>query len=210
MKRVVAILLLFLSFSAIGVSQKQKTLRDEVKEKGYAKHGWFGDLPLFEPHTTDQLIRRSAIIIVGRVTSEAPRLSTDETQVLTDYAIDIDEVLKDASGTLNTDSWITVSKFGGSLTLDGKPVVFETPQFPPIPHNVQTIFFVSQAEKPNPFWKYMFSLDNISVWRFKADKFECENKQKREAGYTASLCRKPQNEVLSLLKERIQALGESR
>jgi len=187
------------------VLAQSKTLRDEVREKGYAKHGFSEELPRSAPHTLDRLIKESSLIICGEVVNEVPRLTQDDSMVMTDYAIKITGILKDPLQLMNVGDRIVVSKFGGNILLEGKPVEWATPGFPAIPWHISSIFFVAHANTPNQYWENTFVLANIGVWRFDAGKLQCETRQKKEAGYTASLCGKPEEEVLKQLQQRITA-----
>ncbi|HWR17529.1 MAG TPA: hypothetical protein VN577_22060 [Terriglobales bacterium] len=205
MRRLALTLLVILLSIATPASSQSRNLREEVRQKGYAKHGRWLDLPLHEPHTLAQLIKGSTLIVRGEVVNETTRLSTDESEVMTDFTVSIAEVLKDPQHLVKVGDKVVISKYGGNMLLEGKPVVYETTDFPPIPWHKLCVFFVVRSPVPNDFWEYIFRLDGFGVWRFALGKMECETRRKKETEYTGSFCGKPEDEVVSELKAKIAA-----
>jgi hypothetical protein len=202
MKRSVAATIL-MALVALNVFAQQKTLREEVRERGYANHVSSGDLPHFGPHNLDKLIEGSDLIVRGEVLNSVARLTADETMVMTDYTIKINEVLKDPAHLAQVGGELVISKFGGKLLLEGKPVEWKTPNFPEFTPRTTAVFFVAHASTPNNYWDNAFYAGNMGVWRFKDGKMDCETEQKQKAGYTAGWCNKSESDVLSDVKTTI-------
>lgn len=185
-----------------------KSLRDEVREKGFAKHGYWEDLPRTEMPSLENLVKRSSLIILGQVVNESARLSEDESTVLTDYTISISEILKDSRKEFNVGDRVVVSKYGGSTILEGKPVEIDNTTFPPIAWRTSGLFFVVRADKPNAFWKYTFTRNDFGVWLFKNGKLSCETERKKTIEYTSKSCGRSEADVLAALRNCIAQIGD--
>jgi hypothetical protein len=211
MKRVAlslhAIIVVIILIASLPLLGQSKTLRDEVREKGSAKHSLWEDLPRSEPHTLAQLVKRSDLIVKGQVVSETARLSEDESTVLTDYTVEIAEVLKDTQREFKAGDSVTVSKYGGSILIDGKPAEVDTPTFPPIPVKVPGLFFVVRADKPNHFWQRTFSLGDFGVWLFKNGTLNCKTERKKAVPYTSNFCGKSDSDVLAAVMRYVADPG---
>ena len=196
----ITVLLFILAPMCLGqASVHSKTLRDEAQEKGFAKHSEWDDLPLHEPHTLEQLVKRSDLIVVGQVINKASRLSPDDSTVLTDCTIEVSEVLKDSRQNTGVPSEIVVTRRGGTTTVEGKPVEVKSVTFPNIPERAKAIFFIVRPEKPNGWWNAEFSLGDFGVWLFGNDAFLCTTNRKRTVAYTSEQCGKSFKNVVGTI-----------
>ncbi|HXE74594.1 MAG TPA: hypothetical protein VNN18_03015 [Candidatus Xenobia bacterium] len=114
----------------------------------------------------DDLIVRSDLIVRGRVVDEKTRLSPDEYHVWTDYTVEVLAVFKDAQQMIQTGSRIIVTRSGGNIILEGKPVREDTPWFPPLRWIAPHILFIVQdpAVARNANSGYSFTCGEIGVY----------------------------------------------
>lgn len=72
-------------------------------------------------------IARSAAVILGEVTRAESQLSEDETNIFSEFTVQIEDVLKNDNNSLSAGSSVVVERFGGRLRMpSGKVVVSRT------------------------------------------------------------------------------------
>ena len=176
------------------------TLRDEVRKNGFV---WRTSYPEDRTLATfDDLISRSDLILRGRVVDEKTRLSKDELSVFTDYTIEVVDLLKDPQHLTSVGSRLVVTKGGGNLLLDGKPVRVDTPNFPPIPWLTPHVFFVGRSDSADA--QYYFTGAGIGVVAIEKSKTVCSGPERRRHPATKQLCDKAEDEFLQFLKEKLR------
>jgi hypothetical protein len=104
-----------------------------------------------EPELADgaALILPCELVVVAQVVDEQARLSDDAAHVLTDYTLEISEVVIDPKRrlpSLRENRRLVVTKLGGELLLDGLPVRVSTPDFPALPWLVPHVFFLDATD----------------------------------------------------------------
>lgn len=147
---------------------------------------------------------------MGRVVSERTRLSADDKQVFTDYTIEILQVVKGDDHSFSVGDKIVVSKVGGNVLVEGRPVRVDTPKFPPIPWIQRHIFFLTRysgSATPAPY-VYVFSGGQLGVIPLEHGRAACETVEVSQHPATESLCGKTEDEILGILKEMIGAKSE--
>jgi hypothetical protein len=154
--------------------QKRPTLREEAAAKGKVNRsriidyrGCCADL--------DDLVRKSEMIVRGRVVDSKPRLSPDEMELWTDYTIEILDVYKDVDNKTAKGSMLLVSKEGGETQLDGHPVRIDTPMFPALSVKASYIFFLSKCVAGPCPSQYMF-MGNDGALSLDTDDAACKSK----------------------------------
>lgn len=88
------------------------------------------------------LIIRSDLVFVGQVMDQKARLSDNASTVLTDYTIEVLEILVDLDNKLAPGGRLTVTKQGGQMRVDGVAVHVESVDFPPLRWLVPYVFFL--------------------------------------------------------------------
>ncbi len=100
-----------------------------------------------------ELVSGSVLIIRGMVLSEATRLSSDQRDVITAYRIQLLDVLHNPEGVDLSSGTIVVSKSGGNMTVDGRPVRVDTPDFPGLRTWATYVLFIGRTkDRPNLLW----------------------------------------------------------
>jgi len=105
------------------------------------------------------LIIPCELVVVGQIVEEQPRLTVDGAIVLTDFTIEVSEVLIDPEGRVAPGERLVVSNPGGQMRVEGAPVRVETPDFEPLEWLVPYIFFLD----PTPE-SYRFRGGAQGVW----------------------------------------------
>lgn len=176
------------------------TLRDEVRKNGFA---WQISYPEDRALATfDLLISRSDLILRGRVVDEKTRLSKDELSVLTDYTVEVADLLKDPRHLTSVGGRLVVTKSGGNLLLEGKPVRIDTPNFPPIPWLTPHVFFIQRSDSADA--QYYFTGVGIGVLAIENRKISCQGRERQRHPATRGLCGKAESEFLQFLKEKMR------
>lgn len=205
-QRIVAFLvILALAVAVSGLAQvKAPTLRDKVRKKAFV---WQSSLPEWRTLVTfEDLITRSDVIVRGRVVDEKTRLSRNEHMVWTDYTIEVLEVYK-AQRPLTVGARLVVTKTGGNLLLEGKPVRIDTPWFSPIPWIAPHVFFIAGSMLTDA--QYSFTGNEVGVFRIKKGNIAAHGFGKKNHPIIDEFHKKSEDEFLRLLKEKVAALAES-
>ncbi|HSC77727.1 MAG TPA: hypothetical protein VLB32_04110 [Candidatus Acidoferrales bacterium] len=193
------VLVLAVLFSCLaGAQQQRRTLRDWAKQKGYVWTTYGSDV-WFGPKNLDELVERTNVIILGRVMEERTRLSTDEQMVITDYIVEVLDVVKSEDSSILPGGSLTVSKIGGNLLLEGRPVRMDTPGSPPIPWIQPHLFLLSKLAPDNGLY---VGSSTLSVFAVKDEKLVCSPSQADDRA-RKELCGKSINEALQVLKQRV-------
>ncbi len=204
-------LLWSLSLSVAATAQgKSPTLRDEVREKGLVWRISYPDWLFLA--SLEQMVSQSHIIFRGRVINEKTRLSADEDHVLTDYTIEVSEVYKDSLQAVRPGKTLVITKAGGNLVLDGKPVRIDTPTFPPLKWVTPHIFFIARPDWPGADFQYYFVGDSLGALALENDRIVCKGQdEKLRHPITKAFCNKfgGKDEFLQVLNDRIVALKKS-
>ena len=91
-----------------------------------------------------ELIQGADFILVGEVLNQRPRLSSDASQVLTEYTIEVTRVLVGDSSRVAPGQRLVARVPGGHLQVDGVAVELEALDFPTIPWLVPHVFFLER------------------------------------------------------------------
>ena len=95
------------------------------------------------------LVKRSEIIVRGRVTDSNGRLSRDEREVWTDYTISVQEIYKQGGrSNFARGANIQATNRGGHMLVDGHPVEYDVGPSP-ISQGIPEIFFMSTCNAPD-------------------------------------------------------------
>ena len=199
----IALVLLFTIPCPLPGQVKAPSLRDEVRQHGGAWRITYHDDLLLA--TFDQLINQSDFIIRGRVVDEHTRLSPDEKSVLTDYTIEVLEIFKDPGNVLKIGDKLVVSKWGGNVVAEGKPVRVDTPKFPPIPWVQPHVFFIARWRGAAPAGEYLFVGSEIGVVPIEHGQIVCNTRERSGHPISKPFCGKTEVEFLQVLKEKITA-----
>jgi hypothetical protein len=154
------------SFFGAGAQQKMPpTLRERAAKEGHVRTGAIVDYVGGCCADLADLVKRSEIIVHGKVTDSNGRLSHDEREVWTDYTISIQEIYKQGGkSSLAPDAKIQVTRLGGYMLVDGHPVEYDVD--PPIPQGMPDLFFIATCNGPECSMAYTFepgSLGTISL-----------------------------------------------
>lgn len=180
------------------------TLRDEVRQKGFVRTSTHPEARSLA--TFDQLVGRSDLIICGRVVDERTRLSPDEYFVLTDYTIEVLEIFKDATHEAKVGDRLVVTKMGGNLVLEGKPVRMDTPEFPPIPWIAPHLFFVARWGGADAPAQYGFTGVAAGVFAIHRGTIACHDRHKLlRPSSIAPVCGSTEAAFASVLKQKVDA-----
>jgi len=185
---------------------KSRTLRNDVREFGFAWQISYAHHPRFLA-TFEDLITRSDLIIRGRVVDEHTRLGPRDWTVLTDYTIEVLKVCKDAEGTLKVGQRLTVTKEGGNMLVEGKPVRVDTALFPPVPWITPHIFFIGHRKETAPHWQYYFAGVELGAWEIQEGKILSHAYGTSSHPLVSRFQGMDEKEFLSLLQEKIAALA---
>lgn len=145
-----------MSFSGVAAQQKMPpTLRERAAKEGHVHTGAIVDYNCCEDLA--DLVQHSALIVRGEVADFKSRLSGDEREVWTDYTIDMLEIYKQVGKAgFVPGAKIQVTKLGGHLMVDGHPVQYDTPGFPPIPQGIPQVFFIATCTDLHCAGAYVF------------------------------------------------------
>lgn len=91
-----------------------------------------------------ELINGADLIVVGEVLDDRARLTEDGAGVFTDYTVELQRVIADASGRVAPGQRLTLTRPGGQLHVEGVAVNFETLDFPPLPWLVAHLLFLRE------------------------------------------------------------------
>jgi hypothetical protein len=198
MMRVFILCALFGLFSVNETCAQVPTLRDEVRKHGYAWRTGISDELFLEDLV--QVVDRSDVIIRGRVVNEGTRLSRDEMNVLTDYTIEILEIYKDSASNARVGARLIVTRIGGNLLLEGKPVRQESAGIAPIPWIAPHVFFIVRAPSPEADGEYFFASTVAAAYRLEQQKVVCDGQSQRRHSVSGALCGKSENDLLGAIK----------
>lgn len=98
------------------------------------------------------LIIESDLIVVGQVVNEQARLSPDTSTVLTDYTIEVGEVLVDPGHRSAPGQRLRATRTGGQMRLGGVAVHIESVDFPPLAWLTPHVFFLKADAEGYRFW----------------------------------------------------------
>lgn len=189
--------------------QKRPTLREKAREQGQLRMVGYGEPPRGLA-TLGAMVENSDFIIRGQVVDEKTRLSQNEYVVVTDYAIEVLEVLKDPTGMIKPGEQFIVSKWGGNVIVEGHPISEETPLFPPIPWLVEHLFFISRAKNPEWLGPYHFTGYGLGVIRIDGEVAICPPCEKIRHPFAKEIEGKRTQELLSTVKEKAKSLTSGR
>ncbi len=206
MKRSILIVLIVLSLGLLGASQTQieRSLRNEVRKQGFAWRISYSDY--FFLATLEDLIRQSDLIVRGRVVDEKARFSRDERTVWTDYTIEVLEIFKDPQQLATAGDRVVVTKRGGNVLVEEKPVRVDTPSFPPVPWVAPHVFLITRWKGVDADGQYGFTGGPLGVWGSMNGKVVCDTRRKSGHRITKPFCDKSEPEFLRTLKEKIAAV----
>lgn len=183
------------------------TIRDEVREQGYS---WriAGPADDFFLATFDQLVERSDLIIRGRVIGERTRLDPGEMTVVTDYTIEVLQVFKDDGGTFQPSDRVVVTKDGGNMLVEGKPVRVDSPYFPPLRWLVPHLFFIVKGAYRGG--EYAFKGSAVGALqlgdRIGAEEGQgqvvCDGRQRKRHPITKPFCGEDTENLIRLVREK--------
>ncbi len=91
-----------------------------------------------------ELIQGAEFIVVGEVVDQHPRLTSDASQVLTEYTVEVSRVLVGDSSRIAPGQRLIARVPGGHLQVNGVAVEFEALDFPTIPWLVPHLFFLER------------------------------------------------------------------
>ncbi|HXE74597.1 MAG TPA: hypothetical protein VNN18_03030 [Candidatus Xenobia bacterium] len=197
MKRMSCVLVLALLVSGLARAQQPRSLREWARQKGYVwttyhAETWFG------PTNLNELVARTDVIILGRVRGERTRLSADEQRVITDYSVEVLDVVKGDYSEVSPGARITVSKVGGNLLIEGNPIRMDTPGSPPIPWIQPHLLFLSRSMTDHGLY---VGPSGLSVFAVSDESLVCLPSQADDPA-RKELCGKPINEALQFLEQR--------
>lgn len=180
---------------------KSPTLRDKVRQEGHVRSVGVADD--FIP-SLDKLVSGSDLILRGRVVDESTRLSSDEYAVYTDYTIEILDVYKDDQSLVRVGDRIVVTRYGGNIVVEGKPISLETINVPPIRWVVPHVFFIRKPKGFGADAQYYFAGDNLGPFVLERGKIVCEAKKELRHSVAAPFCDKSELQFLQTLREKIE------
>jgi hypothetical protein len=129
---------LLLGLMTIGVAAQEKTIPEKVRAGLPAG----ADLTIdYANLYLDQLADQSDLIVRGLITGTNSHLTKDERWIQTDYNVLVLERLH-ARGTIKHGQTIVVSRFGGTVEVEGKKVTMSS-GFPPFQIGDEYVFFLN-------------------------------------------------------------------
>ncbi|HET9361946.1 MAG TPA: hypothetical protein VFO58_19470 [Vicinamibacterales bacterium] len=128
----------------------QDTLRERVREVGDLN---LVMMPAYEPVTVRDLARESDAIVVAKIETARVVLSPDEQTLFTDLQITVQRVIRrrNGPGMAAADS-LVVRRNGGVTQLEGRNVVLEENDFPPLEISGEYLFFLRNSQG-QPFFR---------------------------------------------------------
>jgi hypothetical protein len=164
------VLLMFLPWSScLSQSASQKTLRDQVHEKGSA-HGWvFSNKIVTGPYGFQQVVEESSLIVEAQIVAIDAHLTKDEQSVVTDYSLQVYQVLKDPNQLIKTTGPLTITAGGGQTMVDGGKVEVES-NIAPLCKGDMYVLFLNQQ----PGGSALSLLSEYGVFKVDKDVVECD------------------------------------
>lgn len=179
-------------------SARAQTLRDEVREKGFVWQSLSTDSRTVGSLKT--LVQGSDLVIKGRVVDERVRLSKDELSVLTDYTVEVLEIYRDSTKTLKPGGRVVVTKTGGNILVDGKPVRVETPDFPPLSWVEPYILLMSRSTDSRVSSQFYFTGNQLGVLELRDAKVVCKPPARARHPASRQFCGATESQSLDLIK----------
>lgn len=214
MKKKTTLLFLLLPLClALAAPAQELTLRQEARLKGFAWRTYQGEPPTVAG--LDDLIGRSDLIIRGRVVDEKTRLSRYDELVLTDYTVEVLEVFQDGKQLTYEGDRIPLTRVGGNVVVEGKPIRLDNPHFAPIPWVDPYVFFVSRSEQTGEYSFVGGELGAIRISKLvgfqrEKGKVACETRLRRNHPQIGQFCGREAKEFVESVRARIAALAQEK
>jgi hypothetical protein len=91
-------------------------------------------------------------VVIGEVKSKTAKLTEDETGIVTEYGMAVEEVLKDNAGApIASGSQLTVARTGGSLQLGDRKIVAQDRAFKPLEVGGRYLLFLQSVPGRNSY-----------------------------------------------------------
>ncbi len=111
-------------------------------------------------------------------------------------------MFKDPQHLTSVGGRLVVTKSGGNLLLEGKPVRIDTPNFPPLPWLSPHVFFIKRSDSADA--QYYFTGAGIGVLAIENGKISCQGRERQRHPATREFCGKAESEFLQFLKEKMR------
>jgi hypothetical protein len=96
------------------------------------------------PDLVTELTQKADAVVIATFVAKSSQITTNGTSIFTDYALRVDEALKDArTGTLKPESTITVTRPGGKVLLYGQIASYTALTFKPLQPGRRYLLFLS-------------------------------------------------------------------
>jgi hypothetical protein len=192
-----------LTLSAVSLFGQQgiPTLRDKVRTRDYVWEVGVGDN--FFITDLASLSRSSDLIIKGRIMDEKTRLSRDEMFVLTDYTVEILEIFKDTEKRGRVGARIVVTKSGGNIILEGKPVRQETKNHPTLRWIAPYILFINFQKWPGAESQFSFAAGADGAFGLDDGKVRCAVPKRYRGVVGKAHCGTPEEDFTRDLRETV-------
>ena len=140
--------MIHLLVSLLLAAPPQQSLRELAKpgvEAGIVVDCDCGPLELREE------VAKVDLIVWGTVTSAAPHLTTDETEIHTTYRLEVKQIVARRTDDLATTIGLEFTQRGGSLTIDGTPISYDVGWLPKLRIGVETILLLNRDAKSGAY-----------------------------------------------------------
>lgn len=159
------------SLLACEATAQQPTIPEHVAQN----HGRPVSIPVVRdlvPIPLDKLADDADLIVVGRLVRAKSYMTSDQTDVYTDYDLHSDRVIVDRGAVIATASTpgrippLSVTVFGGELSVNGTPVRVSDTSLKQWREGARLLMFLSKTKEPNRFRLYggsagLFEIDSI-------------------------------------------------
>ncbi len=157
--------------------------------------------------TFDQLLAKTDLIVRGRVVSETSRLSPDEEYVLTDYTTEVLEVFKDSGHSTLVGDKLVLTKVGGNILVDGKPIRWDTPHSPPIAWIEPHVFLISRSKERDG--ELYLASSEFGAFPLRNGKVVCRTRGAQGHPVSKDFCGMTEEEFIQQLKNRVASQESS-
>jgi hypothetical protein len=161
---------------------QQPTVRPLTLKEKAAKYGSIREIHGADglPIPIEEVVRKAEVIVIGAVIDSKSRLSETGYVVLSDYKVQVGEIVKDATGQMKPGSELTFTKIGGVVTDSISRIEYIDPNTPRLMKS-QTYLLIGIREGG------MLKLYGPALFRILRRKATCESKNPQSfAGYCDS------------------------
>lgn len=195
----------FLICSYLYCQNKVATLPEKAARKGFLHEAEIVDY-IGCCRDIDERIQKSDLIVGAQVIDEKATLNPAQTEVYTDYTVQIDDVYK---GMVNPGARLLVQKRGGRISVDGHPIQIDVRGSPMLLHGSSYILFLSKCITGICTAPYLLTYQEAAV-ELKDGRVACPAKPGETTQLFRVYCGMSHADFLTALKEKIVAANTAK